>query len=104
MKPYYQHDGITIYVEDARVILPDLAAGLIVTDPPYNVGYNYEGYPDHLTGEEYQLLLRTTIRPPAIIIHYPEPMFELARFLGVPKKVVAWIYNANTPRQWRSVA
>ena len=42
MKPYYDHAGITIYHGDCREILPTLGAlDLIVTDPPYGVGYTY---------------------------------------------------------------
>lgn len=33
MKPYYDHAGITIYCGDCRLILPDLAAESIITDP-----------------------------------------------------------------------
>ena len=37
MKPYYQHNGITIYNCDCREILPDLKADAVVTDPPYGI-------------------------------------------------------------------
>jgi len=41
MKPYYQHDGITIYHGDARDILPELEpVDLVLTDPPYGVTQN----------------------------------------------------------------
>lgn len=33
MKPYYQHNGITIYHGDAREILPGLEAQALITDP-----------------------------------------------------------------------
>jgi len=37
MKPYYDHDGITIYHGDCREILPTLEpVDLVLTDPPYN--------------------------------------------------------------------
>lgn len=41
MKPYYEHAGITIYHGDCREVLPDLAADVLVTDPPYpnNAGW-----------------------------------------------------------------
>lgn len=41
MKPYYEHNGITIYHGDCREILPtlpDQSVDLILTDPPYGVG------------------------------------------------------------------
>ncbi len=40
MKPYYDHNGITIYHGDCREILPTLAEGsvdLVLTDPPYGI-------------------------------------------------------------------
>ena len=90
---------------DCRTILPSLPAGLIVTDPPYNVGYHYEGYADNLKQEEYDDLLRLTCKPPCVVIHYVEDLFGLAFVLKeVPKKVVAWVYPSNTGRQWRGVA
>jgi len=38
--PYYDHDGITIYHGDCREILPQISAGVLVTDPPYGIGYS----------------------------------------------------------------
>ena len=48
-KPYYDHDGITIYHGDCREILPDLGgvmADLVLTDPPYGIGMDkgFEGF------------------------------------------------------------
>jgi len=40
--PYYQDDSVTIYHGDCREVLPGLTdVPLIVTDPPYGVGYQY---------------------------------------------------------------
>jgi DNA modification methylase len=40
MGPYYQHAGITIYHGDCREILPNLDYRVLVTDPPYGVGFS----------------------------------------------------------------
>ena len=48
-KPYYQDDraGITIYNADCREILPNLdIVDLILTDPPYGLGFEYISYKD----------------------------------------------------------
>ena len=38
MKPYYEHDGITIYHGDCREILPTLPnVDAVITDPPYGL-------------------------------------------------------------------
>lgn len=105
MKPYYEDPSCVIYHGDAREVLPGLPEGVVVTDPPYNVGYHYDSYVDRLSADEYAVLLRETLRLPAVVLHYPEDIFEVAGILGeLPQKVAAWVYNANTPRQWRMVA
>ena len=39
IKPYYEHQGITIYHGDCREILPELGRfDLLLTDPPYGIG------------------------------------------------------------------
>ena len=38
VKPYYEHNGITIYHGDCREILPTLEpVDLVLTDPPYGL-------------------------------------------------------------------
>ena len=106
MKPYYQEKGITIYHGDCREILPGLEhVDLVVTDPPFNVGYHYKSYKDKLSSEEYAALLVDAIRMPAVVVHYPEDMFFVSSCLRQqPRKCVAWVYNALTPRKWRMFA
>jgi hypothetical protein len=42
VKPYYEADGVTLYHGDCREVLPALApVDLVLTDPPYNVGFGY---------------------------------------------------------------
>lgn len=38
MTPYFQRDGVTLYLGDCREILPSLEADAVVTDPPYGTG------------------------------------------------------------------
>ena len=111
MTPYFEEDGITIYHGDCREVLPMLLIpGIIITDPPYNIGYHYDSYKDSLSEKEYCALISNAIlissgRMPCVVIHYPEDMFWISSALGEPpEKCVAWIYNANTSRQWRMIA
>lgn len=48
VKPYYDDGrGIVIYHGDCRSILPHLPkVDLVLTDPPYGVGFNYDGKRD----------------------------------------------------------
>ncbi len=104
--PYYESKCVTIYHGDCRQILPRLGVhGLVVTDPPYNVGYHYEGYSDNLSPEEYQEMLRAVCPLPCVLIHYAEDLCALSWTLEkIPEKIVAWVYPSNTVRQWRGIA
>jgi len=46
--PYYQDEWVQIYLGDCREILPqlDVKVDLVLTDPPYGVDLDYEGYDD----------------------------------------------------------
>jgi site-specific DNA-methyltransferase (adenine-specific) len=40
MKPYFERDGIVIYHGDCREVLSSIQADVIVTDPPYGIGWS----------------------------------------------------------------
>src|SRR5574343_382331 len=57
MKPYFQDSSVTIYHGDCREILPQLPkVDLVLTDPPYGLGFEYIGYED--TIENLQILIK----------------------------------------------
>ena len=78
----------------------------IVTDPPYNVGYHYDGYEDNLDEYDYLSLLRYVVgKNPAVIIHYSESLHKISMVLNrAPERCVSWVYNSNTQRQHREIA
>jgi site-specific DNA-methyltransferase (adenine-specific) len=101
---YYQDALVTIINADARDVMPALPRGLVVTDPPYNVGYHYEGYTDNMSEDDYMAMLREVCPPPCVIIHYAEDLHRFGYNIGRwPDKVVAWVYPSNTARQWRGI-
>ena len=77
----------------------------IITDPPYNIDYEYNEYNDNLTDEEYIELLSNFKGLKLAIIHYPEETMKyFVPALGVPDEVNVWAYNSNLPgRQSRLV-
>lgn len=79
---------------------------IIVTDPPYNVGYNYNEYKDNLPEEVYYEKLSNLIRDKkAVILAYPEILHKLSIVLGYgPEKVITWVYNSHLPREHRDIA
>lgn len=82
-------------------IIPD---GLIITDPPYNQGYKYNNYKDKLTEDKYIELL-SEIKPPCVIIHYPEESINILpkAIKSKCEQVVTWVYNSNTGKQSRLI-
>lgn len=83
----------------------DMNKVIIVSDPPFNVGYKYNTYSDNLKEEEYYELLKSVFGVlPSVVIHYPEELYKLAFTIGkFPEKVVSWVYNSNTAKQHRDI-
>ena len=70
----------------------------IITDPPYNINYEYNEYNDNLTDEEYIELISNFKGLKLAIIHYPEETMKyFVPALGVPNEVNVWAYNSNLP-------
>ena len=96
--------------DDFRNILKDIKEKgediIIVTDPPFNIGYKYNTYKDKMDNDEYYDMLMSVFEDvPFVIIHYPEYIYELSIRMGIaPKKVVSWVYNSNTGKQHRDIA
>lgn len=101
---------------DCLKILPDIRHELfkkqqkyiIVTDPPFNVGYKYNTYKDRMSEEDYREMLYEIFcwdSAPSVVVHYPEQLYQLAVDMGRPlARVVSWVYNTNNRRQHRDIA
>lgn len=79
---------------------------IIVSDPPFNIGYKYNTYNDKMTEEKYYEKLELIFgNVPSVVVHYPEALYKLAFQIGkFPEKVISWVYNSNTGRQHRDIA
>lgn len=79
---------------------------VIVTDPPFNIGYHYGEYNDKIDNKEYiEMLSDLVMGHKSVFIHYPEQLYALAMESNtLPERVVSWVYNSNTPRQHRDIA
>ena len=100
-----------IYLGDCYELIkqiPDSMKICLVTDPPFNVGYHYDGYKDNIDEEKYYQWLSDIVLShdsPFVVIHYPESIYKLALKIGrVPEKVATWCYNSNTSKQHRDIA
>jgi len=89
-----------------RDIVCSVERPVIVTDPPFNIGYKYSTYKDTMPEEEYyEQLYNVLSQAPFVVIHYPEQIYKIAQRLGMyPERVVSWVYNSNTPKQHRDIA
>lgn len=77
----------------------------VITDPPYNIKYNYNEYKDNLPDEDYIEMISLLKDYKLAIIHYPEETMKyFVPALGVPDEVNVWAYNSNLPgRQSRLI-
>jgi DNA modification methylase len=81
---------------------------VIVTDPPFNIGYHYNNYKDKMKEKDYYNFLTNILKNngfPFVVIHYPEQLYKIAFYTeSLPDRVVSWVYNSNTARQHRDIA
>ena len=86
-EPYYADDWATLYLGDARDLLPQLQADLVVTDPPYANGTDYgDAYDDDepnlraLIASLFPLRAPTALITPGVAnLHlYPRPTWTLS--------------------------
>ena len=101
-KFYLLDDDSVIYKGDMRDIVKDLKFDYIITDPPYNIGYNYVDYKDKMSSEDYIEMLSILKPYKSVVIHYPEEfMGDVGKAFNKPERCVSWCYNSNQPRQHR---
>lgn len=101
-------DGL--YCGDCRDVLfqtvRDCVNPIIVSDPPFNIGYKYDRYNDKMNEGDYYALMGDVFGLcPSVVIHYPEQLYKIAFQIGMfPERVVSWVYNSNTAKQHRDIA
>lgn len=102
----------TIFLGDCQELLPhilekvDRKKVILVSDPPFNVGYHYNSYKDNLSEEEYFDVLEYIFgEDKCVLIHYPEELYKFSFQIGkFPEKVISWVYNSNNAKQHRDIA
>lgn len=91
---------IKVINDDFRNVLKTLNKDktIIITDPPYNIGYKYNEYPDNLTDDDYQNMLAEMQLWNGVFIGYAEnTMKDYVVSLGIPDISMAWCYASNLP-------
>ena len=79
---------------------------IVVTDPPFNIGYHYKSYRDRMPESKYfEWLAEITFYTPCVVVLYPDALHKLTLAKGeAPERVVSWVYNSNTAKQHRDIA
>lgn len=79
---------------------------VVVTDPPFNIGYHYDRYSDNMPQEKYLEWLSSILTDyDCAVVHYPEQLHCLSiEMRRVPTRVLSWVYPSNTARQHRDIA
>ena len=101
---------IKLYCDNCQDILEDIIKEcpnpIIVSDPPFNIGYKYDKYCDKMSDEDYfNMLTNIFSLCPSVVIHYPEQLYKLSLYMNkTPERVVSWVYNSNTAKQHRDIA
>lgn len=99
-----------IILGDCTSLLPSIVQEIdnpiIVTDPPFNIGYHYNKYSDNMPeGDYYEWIGNILSYCPSVVIHYPENLYKIAFQIGqFPERVISWVYPSNTRRQHRDIA
>lgn len=105
MIPVFQDATATVYHADFQDIIHSLKFDYIITDPPYNVGYEYPDYNDSMSSEDYISMLSHLNEYKTAMIHYAEDFCgDVGEAMGRPQRCVSWCYSSNLKRQSRMIA
>jgi DNA modification methylase len=110
MKPRFTGD-LALNADPFQVVLNDsIHARLILTDPPYNLGFDYGEVSDSRTGDGYELEIADFLAKSyeaadddahLMVIHYHEHFLDLAAtYKAAPWKrhqIATWTYSGHTP-------
>ena len=105
MTEFYKDEIAVVYNNDFVPIIDTLEFDYIITDPPYNVGYNYPDFKDSFSSDEYVQLLSPLNSYKTMMIHYAEAFCgDVGEAMGRPNRCVSWCYSSNLQRQSRMIA
>jgi site-specific DNA-methyltransferase (adenine-specific) len=103
VKPYYDEDGITLYHGDCREVLPRIGnVGLVLADPPYNVGLAYgRSFVDSSPIDEYRRFTREWFYAcfsKALRVVVTPGAANLAMWAAMdPSWIYCWTNSSTTP-------
>ena len=101
--PVFTDDTLILYHGD-MTMMKTLIFDYVITDPPYNCSYKYPDYNDRMFHKDYVKMLSHLKDYKTIMIHYSEAFCGVIRdAIGIPDKLIQWVYNSNLGKQHRSI-
>jgi site-specific DNA-methyltransferase (adenine-specific) len=105
MKPFYQEGKpgkeLTIYHGDCREVLPELGIyDLVLTDPPYGVGLEYDGYEDSERNLREVVLMAFPLIRASGVVTLLTPGIRNERLYPIPDWTLAWFYGQAYNCPW----
>src|SRR5690606_16967203 len=103
--PYYERDGITLYVGDNRDVLPHLSGiGAVVTDPPYGLSFMGKDWDHEVPGGAFWEAIRDAMEPGAHLLSFggTRTFHRIAVAIedaGLSiKDTLSWLYGQGFPK------
>ena len=93
-----------VYLGNCMELIRDLPKDreiVLVTDPPFNIGYHYGQYDDDMDEADYYKMLKAlydAVGGKAVFIHYPEALHRLSIELKAPPHGWSLGFTIPTPQ------
>lgn len=105
MKPYYTESAngreLTIYHGDCREVLPDLGIyDLVLTDPPYGVGLEYDNYEDSDKNFREVVLAAFSLIKISGVVTLITPGNSRQYDYPKPDWTLGWFFGPSYPGPW----
>lgn len=105
-EPYYDRDGITLYVGDNREVLPalDVTVSAVVTDPPYGLSFMGKDWDHSVPGEAFWRIIADAMKPGAHLLSFGgsrtyHRMGVAIEDAGLElRDTLMWLYGSGMPK------
>lgn len=104
-EPYYERDGITIYVGDNREVLPHIKpVHAVVTDPPYGLSFMGKGWDHQVPGVEFWQAIGEAMLPGAHLLAFGGTRTYHRMAVAIEdagyeiRDTLQWIYGSGFPK------
>lgn len=105
IEPFYDRDGITIYVGDNRDVLPHIGqVSAVVTDPPYGLSFMGKGWDHAVPGVEFWQAIGEAMLPGAHLLAFGGTRTYHRMAVAIEdagyeiRDTLQWLYGSGFPK------